>query len=803
MNIIIPLGGRSTRFIKDGCTTPKSMIHLFDKQMIQYVIDNLHVNETDIIYIIYNNYLEAHGFVTFMNTHYPTVQLIRLDGDTSGAAETLMYGLHHIIYHKPHHSKCLVVDCDTFYTDDIVTIFRNSNDNMVFYTTKMNEPVIYSYIKLDKDDVIVDIAEKHKISDNANTGAYAFNNINELYTYCKYIVEHKITFNNETYTSCVIKQMIIDKHQFKGYKLDNNHMFSLGTPTELKQYMNNTHAFMFDLDGTIVITDEIYFDVWYTILHKYNIQLTDDLFHTYIQGNNDKYVINKLLPHIDINLTELSKEKDDRFIECIHKIKVIDGIENMMKKIKELGHKCCIVTNCNRTVANEIVNKIGIVSYIDFIICGSECTNGKPAPDPYLSAMKQYNIKNDKCFIFEDSKSGILSGRITNPKCLIGIQTIYTHNELINYGVDTTIQNYANFDALIPSLINNTIFSTVNLIKSMIKDSLLFNISEIVIDDNKLKGGFIADVISLLIKENQNEHHCVLKYENSNQSSLSIMAKQLDLYEREYYFYESISRHVPIKIPQFIAIVRNDENNNMGVLLENLLYPGSFKINLNLSNESIDVSLKIIDSMAKLHASFWNKDLLKIFPKLKKMNNAIFQPFIKDFMSTKMEIFRAKWSTILSPQMLDKCDEIYVNFDKIQEYLSTGNLTFIHGDIKSPNIFYDSTANNEPYFIDWQHCAIGKGTQDLIFFIIESFDITNLDMLYPLFKNYYYKKLVEYNVQNYTFEEYETDLKYSLQCIPFFTAIWFGSTPNDELIDPNFPFFFIKKLCHLIYMLNI
>jgi hypothetical protein len=68
--------------------------------------------------------------------------------------------------------------------------------------------------------------------------------------------------------------MIIDKHQFKGYELDNKHIFSLGTPTELKQYMNNTHAFMFDLDGTIVITDEIYFDVWYKILCKYNIQLT-------------------------------------------------------------------------------------------------------------------------------------------------------------------------------------------------------------------------------------------------------------------------------------------------------------------------------------------------------------------------------------------------------------------------------------------------------------------------------------------------------------------------------------------------
>jgi dTDP-glucose pyrophosphorylase len=392
MNILIPLGGRSTRFIKDGCTTPKSMIHMFDKQMIQYVLDNLHITEKDIVYIIYNNYLENHGFVSFMNTTYPYIHLIRLESDTSGAAETLMYGLHHILHHtsqeEVYYSKCLVVDCDTFYTDDIVTIFRNSSDNMVFYTTKMNEPEIYSYIKLDKDGIIVDIAEKHKISDNANTGAYAFTNINELYTYCTYIVEHTITFNNEMYTSCVIKQMLTDNHAFKGYELNNCHVFSVGTPTELKQYMNNTYAFMFDLDGTIVITDAIYFDVWYNILHKYNIQLTDELFQKYIQGNNDKYVISKLLPHIDIDLTELSKEKDARFIECIHKIRIIDGIEQMMKIITQLGHKCCIVTNCNRSVANEIVKHIGLIPYIDFIICGNECANGKPAPDPYLAAMK-------------------------------------------------------------------------------------------------------------------------------------------------------------------------------------------------------------------------------------------------------------------------------------------------------------------------------------------------------------------------------------------------------------------------------
>jgi hypothetical protein len=87
------------------------------------------------------------------------------------------------------------------------------------------------------------------------------------------------------------------------------------------------------------------------------------------------------------------------------------------------------------------------------------------------------------------------------------------------------------------------------------------------------------------------------------------------------------------------------------------------------------------------------------------------------------------------------CEDVYNNFDKIQENFSLGdNLTFIHGDIKSQNIFYDINNDYEPYFIDWQHCAIGKEVQDLVFFIIESFDMSDIKPTYNLLKQYYYKK---------------------------------------------------------------
>jgi hypothetical protein len=80
---------------------------------------------------------------------------------------------------------------------------------------------------------------------------------------------------------------------------------------------------------------------------------------------------------------------------------------------------------------------------------------------------------------------------------------------------------------------------------------------------------------------------------------------------------------------------------------------------------------------------------------------------------------------------------------------------------------------------------------------IESFDIDNSIRMFNMLKEYYFKKIIEYGV-NYSYKEYENDLYYAICYIPFFTSIWFGSINQDELIDKNFPYFFITKLFNLI-----
>ncbi len=633
--------------------------------MLSYVLDNLFISENDKFFIIYNKKLDDYNFSKIINDKYKFINLIKIN-DTKGAVETLLFGIEEIINNYSFNKKCLILDCDTFYTKDIRNIFDNLNSNIVFYTKNYELNPIYSYIKLDYENIIHDIKEKEKISDNANTGAYAFMDINLLLSFCKYVISNNITFKNEPYTSCLISEMIKSNNIFKGYELNEKYVFSLGTPDAVNKYINNTYSFLFDLDGTLVITDDIYFDVWYKILMKYNLTLNESIFTKYIQGNNDKHVLNTLLKNIDLNINDLSNLKDELFIKNINKIKIIDGLHDILKKIKLYGHKICIVTNCNKNVAYEIVKFIGIDKKIDFIISANECINCKPNIEPYVNAIKKYNTNNKKCIIFEDSKTGLLSGKGVNPKLLIGIETIYDSIELKNYGANLSFKNYNELD--IEKLLNIE-HNNINYLKNIIiTSSIIKNIEKININENKLKGGFIADVIGIkIITKDEKEYSQIIKYENKNENNLSSMAKQLELYEREYYFYSTISPNININIPKFYNLLFDENYNKKGIILENL-FDKNYKNNLNLNVESIDLTLKIIDRMAKMHSKFWNKNLKNIFPDLKKSTDKLFYPFFKDFIDKKYQLFINKWSSILKNLKLKNVMKyiiILIKFKKI------------------------------------------------------------------------------------------------------------------------------------------
>ena len=118
MNIIIPIGGKGERFSKCGYQEPKPLISIFGKPMILHVIDHLLFEKGDQLIIIHYQLDQIESIV---KAKYPNTQFVRLSHQTSGAAETISIGLKSI---NDKLKPVMLLDCDTFYTENIVNYFR-------------------------------------------------------------------------------------------------------------------------------------------------------------------------------------------------------------------------------------------------------------------------------------------------------------------------------------------------------------------------------------------------------------------------------------------------------------------------------------------------------------------------------------------------------------------------------------------------------------------------------------------------------------------------------------------------------
>jgi len=786
MNIIIPIGGKGERFKNKGYIKPKPLIDIFEKPMIFYVLDNLNINENDTIYIIYNTILERDNFTQIIKNKYPLIKFIPLPKDTIGAAETLYLGLISVINRINISNKNIVLDCDTFYQQDIIDIYRSSvHNNAVFYSVKENEKPIYSYIQMDEYSKIIDIQEKNKISNNANTGAYCFENIEFLCNYCKYILDENIVFNNEPYTSCVINEMIKKNIVFHGIEIKDNSIVSLGTPNDVEKYLKNTRILLFDLDGTLVDTDFIYIEVWSELLKKYNIICDKIFFDYFIKGKSD----NAFMNYIDSSIThdklvEISRKKDELFIEYLQKEQqiLINGALNFFKENKH--HKIAIVTSCNKKASQYILQYTGLNKYVELVIASEDCIHHKPDPEPYLKAIEYFNTNIENVFIFEDSYSGYCSAKRTHVTNICLIENINSCSEITKASeFKYNDYNKLNLNNIIQFYMKPTDNLVVDYIKQITQSINTIPVKSITKNSSNLKTGYICDINSYRIKYINGEYeNIVLKISNFD-NELSSTAIKLNMYENETYFYNKIS-HLIVNTPKYFGSFK--DNKKDAILLEDLnKYSGSFNINLNTN---IYLLLNVVKHIHNIHKTFCFETHDDIIPNMKCLKKINEISYFKELINTRYEIFENNVKYILNNNEKNIIKKIYNNIDKIYDEASCFPLSFCHGDLKSPNIFYKN--DTEPIFLDWQYIHLNKGVSDIVFMLVESieFDIMTVELVV----NFYYK--LQNESRSISYDTYMNDFKNALCIFPFFVCVWFNSESGDKLLDPVFPIKFMKNL---------
>lgn len=93
----------------------------------------------------------------------------------------------------------------------------------------------WSYAKTDGMGMVVEVAEKNPISDNATVGFYYWKRGKDYVTYAEDMIYHDIRVNNEFYVCPVYNLALKEGKQIHTYEAKT--MWGLGTPEDLETYL--------------------------------------------------------------------------------------------------------------------------------------------------------------------------------------------------------------------------------------------------------------------------------------------------------------------------------------------------------------------------------------------------------------------------------------------------------------------------------------------------------------------------------------------------------------------------------------
>jgi HAD superfamily hydrolase (TIGR01509 family) len=172
-------------------------------------------------------------------------------------------------------------------------------------------------------------------------------------------------------------------------------------------------AILFDFDGVLVDSEPVHFECWLEILESYGMHMDWETYRTHGIGVSDRALMSMLCEQagrpreVDRLLAEYPRKKE-MFRSRMLERQLIPG--EVLTLLPELqAYQLAVVTSSGQSEVEPLLRDAGIHGLFRTVVYGGDVKQLKPAPDPYLLAMKKLGART--ALVVEDSDAGEASGR--------------------------------------------------------------------------------------------------------------------------------------------------------------------------------------------------------------------------------------------------------------------------------------------------------------------------------------------------------------------------------------------------------
>lgn len=218
-------------------------------------------------------------------------------------------------------------------------------------------------------------------------------------------------------------------------------------------------ALLFDLDGTMLMSDPIHVAVFRDMMASRGLVVTEEFYERHIHGRLNVDFFAEFLPD-EPDPQGLSEAKEAEFRNRLPRpYPAMPGLHELIAQAKDRGWGLAVVTNAMRLNAEAMLEAIGLSGAFDTVVIGEECKRAKPDPEPYLEAMRSLGVSPSQCIAFEDSPSGMRAAQRSGA-WPVGIRSSLNDARLREAGARVTIQDYT--DDALPAILARLTGETIS-----------------------------------------------------------------------------------------------------------------------------------------------------------------------------------------------------------------------------------------------------------------------------------------------------------------------------------------------------
>jgi bifunctional N-acetylglucosamine-1-phosphate-uridyltransferase/glucosamine-1-phosphate-acetyltransferase GlmU-like protein len=241
MQIVIPMAGSGTRFVRAGYKVIKPLIEVDGRPMIEHVV-RMFPGEHDFLFICARPHLDETPLRSVLENLAPGATIVGIEPHKNGPVYTALAAADFIKDNEP----VILNYCDAAVLWDYADFTRriaqlDCAGSLVafrgFHPHSLG-PTLYAYIR-EQNQTLLEIREKRafteqRMNEYASTGTYYFRSGALLKHYFRQAVERDLQTQAEYFASVPYNLLVEDKLQVHIYEV--NQFLHWGTPDDLAEY---------------------------------------------------------------------------------------------------------------------------------------------------------------------------------------------------------------------------------------------------------------------------------------------------------------------------------------------------------------------------------------------------------------------------------------------------------------------------------------------------------------------------------------------------------------------------------------